>query len=290
MTIIVAVTYALHLIAFPSGLSAPSPQAAPVDPASTPSPRELFRKTFARLETYPIPPYTLIVSLWRVRPVSRPDREFDQISRYAIRYPDGTENASIVKTFKSLPVATVGSESVGLFATVLRPPPLVSMRQTPDDSGLKTIAVVAATYGDYRMELVGEDRIDGHVTEHVHLTPLRDLPKYNLRDLWIDAQTFDLRRAKFVFLGRPDDPLRNGATIAVDFGPAGRYWIVRHSKWFTVREDFDLTTLRVLTPAALPNWLFDQSEYDRHRRAGDVDPLEEILSPTPSPTVSPSGS
>jgi hypothetical protein len=125
------------------------------------------------------------------------------------------------------------------------------------------------------------------VTDHIHLTPLRDLPKYNLRDLWVDTQTFDLRRARFVFVGRPDDPLRNGATLAVDFGPAQQYWIVRHSKWSTVRYDYDLTTLRVVAPSTLPDWLFDRSAYDQHRKAGDLDPLDELLNPTPSPVATP---
>jgi len=209
------------------------------------------------------------------------------IWRYAIRYSDGTENESILKTFKKLPKATVTKASIGVFATVLRPPPVFDVPQAPDDSGLKTIAVVAATNADYQMDLAGEDTIDGHVTEHIRLTPLRNLPKYNLRDLWVDTQTFDLRRARFVFFGRPDDPLRNGATIAADFGPAQQYWIVRRSKWSTVRYDYDLTTLRVVTPSTLPDWLFDQSAYDQHRKAGELDPLEEILNPTPSPIVTP---
>ncbi len=252
------------------------------------SAHELFRRTFARLETYPIPPYAIDVSLWRVRTADNLHREFDFIWRYAIRYRDGTENESIVKTPKKLPEAKVVKASVGVFATVLRQPPVIDAPQAPDDSGLKTIAVVAATNADYQMDLAGEDTIDGHVTDHIHLTPLRELPKYNLRDLWVDRQTFDLRRARFVFFGRPDDTLRNGATIAVDFGPAQQYWIVRHSKWDTVRDDFDLTTLRVVTPSALPDWLFDQSAYDQHRKAGELDLLEEILNPLASPIVTPS--
>jgi hypothetical protein len=95
-------------------------------------------------------------------------------------------------------------------------------------------------------------------------------------------------RSQDSLVGRPDDPLRNGATITVDFGAAQQYWIVRHSTWSAVRYDYDLTTLRIVTPPALPDWLFDQSAYERHRRAGDLDPLDEILNPAPSPTATPS--
>lgn len=265
-----------------------TPSVESPSPAPTLSPRELFRRTFVRLETYSIPPYVLIESLWQVRPNSNLDnREFDVVWRYAVRDSDGAENASILKIARNLPTAYVGKKSIGLFATILRPPQPVEMPAPAEDSDLKTIAVVAATNSDYRMDLVGEETVDGHMTDHVRLTPLRNLPKYNLRDLWIDTQTFDLRRAAFVFLGRPDDPLRNGATITVDFGPAQQYWIVLRSTWFTARNIFKLTTIRVLIPTILPDWLFDQSAYDQHRKAGELDPLEELLNATSSPSPLP---
>ncbi|MGB8908928.1 MAG: hypothetical protein WCC84_09295 [Candidatus Cybelea sp.] len=266
----------------------PQPAESP-SPGPTLSPRELFHRTFTRLEKYPIPPYVLIVSLWQVRPSINPHNlELDFAWRYAIRDSDGRENAStwILNVGGFLPMASVVKESIGGFATILIPRRAVEASMPPGDSYLKTIAVVEATKADYRMDLIGEEAIDNHTTDRLRLAPLRNLPKYNLRDLWIDAQTFDLRRATFVFWG--DDRLRNGATITADFGPAQRYWIVLRSAWSNAKINFEETTIRVLTPSALPAWLFDQSVYDQHRNAGERDPLYEILNATPSPSPTPS--
>lgn len=266
----------------------PQPFESP-SPEPTLSPRDLFHRTFARLKTYPIPPYVLVASLWQVQPITNVhNHEFDVVWRYAIRDGDGSENASILNVAGYLPKANVGKKSIGVFATILKPPRPDAEPSSAEESDLKTIAVVEATLVDYRMHLVGTEVIESHVTDHIRLEPVRNPQKYNLRDLWIDAQTFDLRRATFVFWG--DDSLRNGASITADFGPAQQYWIVVRSSWCTVRYDFKLTTIRVVTPSTLPDWLFDQPSYDQHQRAHELDPLYEILNPTPLPSPTPSGS
>jgi hypothetical protein len=276
-----------------------------VDNFSTPAPltpRELFRKTFARLETYPLPPYAIWVTLWRVRTYDSHGgwSDHEALLRYAVRYRDGTENASTLVTPSPapssspasspsptpLPKAWVLPESVGLFATVLRPPvPASTPSPSPDTSGLETIAIVAATREDYRIDLVGTEMVEGHLTEHLRLSPVRNRPQYNLRDLWVDAQTFDLRKARFIFAQRPDDPQRNGATITVYFGAVLQYWIVTHSAWFQPfrAQAFDLSSLRVAFPPALPDWIFDQSAYDLKRNSGEPDLLGEILQDSAPP-------
>jgi hypothetical protein len=268
------------------------------------SPRELFQRTFARLATYPIPPYAIWLTSWHIRTYysDRAPSDHDALLRYAVRYSGGLENISIVRPSPTasasprpspspqpLPKAWVLGESIGLFATVLRPPvPAPAPSPSFDSSGLKTIAIVAATREDYRIDLVGSEMIEGHLTSHLRLTPIRDRPQYNLRDLWVDVQTFDLRKARFVFAQRPDDPMRNGATITVYFGAVLQYWIVTHSDWLLQRphasQAFSLATLRVAFPPALPDWIFDQSAYDRRRKAGEPDLLGEILSASKPPT------
>jgi hypothetical protein len=280
----------------PSGVTFRSP--APL------TPRELLARTFARLETYPIPPFAVWVTFWHVRTydLSGGSSARDTWLRYAVRDSDGIENISTPQPSPApssspaptpspatLPKAWVLGESIGLFATVLRPPvPAAAPSPSFNASGLKTIAIVAATREDYRIDLVGTEMIDGHVTEHLRLTPVRDRPQYNLRGLWVDAQSFDLRKARFVFAQRPDDPVRNGATINVYFGPVLQYWIVTHSDWLLNRphttQAFDLATLLVAFPPMLPDWIFDQSAYDRHQKAGEPDLLDEILKSVKPPS------
>lgn len=258
-------------------------------PTAGPSPRELFARTFERLQSYPIPPYAIYSTRWRVLAysVGQPP-EYDVFWRYAIRTSDGLENAASPQSEEWLPPATITNEYLGIFATILRAPaPIVSA--SPDTaSELKTIAVVAATREDYRIDLVSTENIDGNLTDHLRLTPLRSLPKYNLRDLWIDAQTFDLRRARFLIVRHPEKANWNGSAMTVDFGPALQYWIVMRENWFAGgpygSHLFDVATLRVAFPPTLPGWIFDQSAYDRRQKAGASDLLDKILTNAKPPT------
>jgi len=63
-------------------------------------------------------------------------------------------------------------------------------------SGLKTIAIVSTSARAYRISLVGVEP-DGNARDyHLSLQPVRDPLKYRLRDLWVDTQTYTLRRAR----------------------------------------------------------------------------------------------
>ncbi|HEY6485025.1 MAG TPA: hypothetical protein VIX83_01415 [Candidatus Cybelea sp.] len=61
-----------------------------------------------------------------------------------------------------------------------------------------------------------------------------------------------------------------------------------HSNWFAGgpygSHMFDVMTLRVAFPPTLPDWLFDQSAYDRHQKAGEPDILDKILNASKPPT------
>lgn len=63
-------------------------------------------------------------------------------------------------------------------------------------SGLKTIAVVTSAAREYRITLVGEDPVAGHLDYHLALQPLADPAKYRLRDAWIDEQSYDTDRLR----------------------------------------------------------------------------------------------
>jgi hypothetical protein len=268
----------------PAVNATPRPSAAP-----TLSPRVLFDRTFARLESYAIPPYVVYTTLWHMRSYSigQPP-EYDVIWRYAIREADDLENAASPQTEEWLPQAGISRAYLGLFASILRPPSPVASPSPDDTSGLKVIAVVAATRVDYQIDFVGSEKIDGHLSDHLRLTPLGDATKYNLRDLWVDTQTFDLCRARFIIAHYPGFPNFTGAAMTVDFGPALQYWIVMHESWTAGgprgTHSFDVTTLRVAVPPMLPDWIFNQSAYDRHQNAGDPDLLGSVLKASKPPS------
>lgn len=111
-----------------------NPSAAPTPlPNATLSPRELFSQTFKRLESYPIPPYVVYTTLWHVHAYStigQPAETYGTL-RYAIRESDQLENAATLQSDASpqigatdgwLPRASIRTEYLGLFASILRPP------------------------------------------------------------------------------------------------------------------------------------------------------------------------
>lgn len=256
-------------------------------PAQVLSPHEIFDHAFARLGTYPIPQYVVYTTVWHMLAFSS-GQPYDVVWRYAIREPGDLENAASPQAQRWLPQAGISKAYLGVFASILRPhEPAGSLPPEHDASGLKVIAVVAATRVDYRIDLVGTEKIERHVTYHLRLTPLRDALKYNLRDLWIDSETFDLRSARFVIAGYPGYPNFTGALMTVDFGPALQYWIVMHESWTAPgpwgSHSFEVTTLRVAFPQALPGWIFDQSAYDRRQKAGDPDLLDQVLNASGAP-------
>jgi hypothetical protein len=268
---------------------APNPTVTSLLPGAPLSPNSLFARTFARLETYPIPPYVIYTTRWHMQSYSMGQPpQYDVLWRYAIREADDLENAASPQSEEWLPQAGISKAYLGLFASILRPPAPITSSPTDDTSGLKVIAVVAATRVDYRIDLVGTERIDGRLTNHLRLTPLGDPLKYNLRDLWSDAETFDLRRARFIIANYPGFSNFTGAAMTVNFGPALQYWIVLHESWTAGSprgtHSFDVTTLRVAFPPELPDWIFDQSAYDRRQRTGAPDLLQNILDASKSPS------
>lgn len=84
-------------------------------------------------------------------------------------------------------------------------------------SGLKTIAIVSTSAHAYRISLVGIEPDGSGRDYHLSLQPVHDPLKYRLRDLWVDTQTYDVRR------------LRVGANFT-DNATESVPWIVRFAQ------------------------------------------------------------
>jgi hypothetical protein len=267
----------------------PTP-AAPAAPAA----QEIFHRTFARLGSYPLAPYTVWMDTWLTKrtdtrngaqPVSTVSQR-----RYAVRIADGAENQTIYPVAGSaLPPARVGMEFVGPFAFSLRRDQAhrgePSSLQPDIPEPLKVIAnVVAYPKPDYAIDSGAFETIAGHRVYHLRLHPLGNGRKHNLRDLWVDVDTFDLWKARFTSTYAPDRLLPESPTDAtVWFTPVGAYWVASRVVWNwddfqnAFAYDYDVSTERIAFPADLPDWLFDQRAYDRHVSAKDPDVLAPIL-------------
>jgi hypothetical protein len=263
-------------------------------PIATPAPQEIFHRTFARLESYPLAPYTVWMDTWLTKQTDtrnggQPSSTIAQL-RFAVRSADGAENRTIYPVQGSaLPPARIGTQFVGPFAFSLRRnqtyrgEPASLQPDIPEP--LKVIAnVVAYPKPDYAIDSGAIETLAGHRVYHLQLRPLTDGRKHNLRDLWVDVDTFDLWKAHFTSSYAPDQLLPESPTDAtVWFTPVGAYWVVSRAVWNWddfqdgFAFDYDVSTERITFPADLPGWLFDQRAYDQHAKAKNPDILAPIL-------------
>jgi hypothetical protein len=276
--------------AFASAIVAAHAQTTPADSADL-TPREIFVKAFQRLQTYFVPPYSIDASTWHIRGSSLGGDalgEADYTYRYAIRTSDGMENYTKYPVpGPKLPNATIVAPSsfLGPFAWALhpaRPSPEPQSMQPDIPPSLKTIASVIAYNPSYTITLVGHESIDRHDTYHLHLHPIGNPSKHNLRDLWVDVATFDLWKSRFVGVWQP-----GGAEtlVTASFMPAARSWIVKQAEWSygcggmsTGTCTYDLLKDRVVFLPSLPDWVFNEREYRQHVNAGETDFMQQFLS------------
>ncbi|HTA40073.1 MAG TPA: hypothetical protein VK760_13400, partial [Candidatus Acidoferrales bacterium] len=170
------------LVAF---ILAVSIDAAPAPAASaSPSPQQIFWQTFARLESYPIAPYTIWADTW-LRKQHDTRKSGDPVStitqfRYAVRSSDGAETYTFYPVAgTSLPPGRVGKQFLGPFAFILRPNRTQQAEPAPLQPDipepLKVIAnVVAYPKPAYAIESGPLETLAGHAVYHLRLRALAD--------------------------------------------------------------------------------------------------------------------
>jgi hypothetical protein len=265
--------------------------------ASAPTPQGIYAKAIGKVRTYATPAYAVWHSDWTVTTEDGVTTHHAQLM--AARTADGMEVVmglpeEMPGTHLNLPPGTFVGEAFSWpfawGAMGARPPGPHASETTmvPDLSAPAMIAHVTAREAPpYALELVGIEDAGERRAYHVRLRPLVDPERHNLRDLWIDAETFDVLVAHFVSRYSP----RPGATespsdVTEYFAMAAQYRIA----WrivFTydnqyVSERSDATIANVAFPASLPDWLFDQGLFDQQRRAGTPNILWDILNGEPA--------
>lgn len=144
---------------------------------------------------------------------------------------------------------------------------------SPDLSDLKVIAnVVSVAKPSYDIKLLGTDPLSGGGSAyHIALRPLFDPAKHNLRELWIDTSTYDIRRAVIQGEYRPvPSALLQQTYVQEDFGNVGGYWLVIHHVWTYAdpfsgtKYQYNATSVQMRFPPAVPSWLFDEREFRAH--------------------------
>jgi hypothetical protein len=264
------------------------------------SPASIYHKALLRLRSYPLPAYTVESTTWRITTYIDGVRGDTSKAkhRYAFRTSDRLENSSSGEESNGrLPQAWVTPSFFGPLAWSLQPAAsqAKSIQLAPDVSDLKVIASVTATVKpDYLISMIGYEEVENHRTYHLKLEPRVDGDRHNLRDLWVDTTTFDIWKGHYASrYSTTGFGYMSPTEVTSVFAPIGRYWIAMSSMWsytpaFGNVAYVYMTTLdKIAFPSTLPEWLFDQDEYNRHEKARDVDVIDEILNPTsPSPLPS----
>lgn len=270
-------------------IASPSPA-----PSSTPAPQEIFDRTFERLASYPVAPYALMVVKFLGRGAALvpgiDGTDFQYVGRYAFRSSDGAENAALfVPNAKALPDANVYlNQPYGPFVWSIRRANINAPDEPPVPdvpSPLKTIGhVVTYAPPKYAITNAGIETVNGHAAYHLHLNPLSDPRRHNLRELWVDPATFDLWKATFDGTYHPLPGTADGpSTFTSEFKAVGPFWINVHQYWTWTdfqgehSWNFERDTYVMMFPDAIPDWIFDQNAYDLHRHAGDADVLDAML-------------
>lgn len=140
--------------------------------------------------------------------------------------------------------------------------------QAPAPSGIPLIgsvnAAYEAEYAPLSLDLTGGEY-------HLRLRPLRDPRRNRVRELWVDAQTFAIRRAvvtdRLFILGGP--VFEGNDTI--DMGTVDGFPVITHVHSRTDFDansgdglDVDYTFSGIGFARALPDWYFEPSSYGEH--------------------------
>jgi hypothetical protein len=168
----------------------------------------------------------------------------------------------------------------------------------PDLSDLKTIGIVSTVSKPfYNVRLVGIDPLaSGGNAWHLRLDATSDPMKHNIRELWINAQTYDIMTAVLEGTYRPNpSAMRSHTYVQEDFGQVGSYWLMIHSIWTYVRPGFEsgrsqyeATALEMRFPEDIPSWFFDEAQFRAHLK--EVPAALEWPIVQPSPDASPAAS
>ncbi|HYW53211.1 MAG TPA: hypothetical protein VFF00_07435 [Candidatus Elarobacter sp.] len=132
-------------------------------------------------------------------------------------------------------------------------------------SPLPEIGRVSALDGDYRAVRVARD---GELL-HLWLVPKSDPERNRLDEMWVDARTYDLRRAlvrDHLYLGLSGQSLEDEFDVRFTPGPGGLPLITSiHGRTAGDQFETDYTFKDVRFPDVLPDWYFAPKQYGLHR-------------------------
>jgi hypothetical protein len=269
--------------------------------AQTPEPRapltgdQILARAKTVFRAYPRPPFVAYTLVRRDRHNGYPDFENSYTLKLWCRTADRSALARKVwngKAYGSLENLIVmfdkavdpGPPTADMFEKRLfgaqsarrdaRPAPAVSPEtrapaaaEAPSDlpTTLPEIGRVGARDGDYRVVRTARD---GELI-HLWLVPKSDAERNRLDEMWVDARTYDLRRARVrdhLYFGITGQSIEEEFDVRFTPGPGGLPLITSiHGQTQYGQYETDYTFADVTFPAEMPEWYFEPKQYGAHR-------------------------
>jgi hypothetical protein len=264
----------------------PRPSIRPTSsPTPTPTPRasltpdEILLRAEDVLRANPDPPYT-VYKMHEVFVHHGKRHEYDYQVWYRSDGKGLMQNLAPGRrgkneTFFGYPFPSAPDNNILLYATpppqTAAPPPVGT--PAPGSSAVP-ITMHEHVSGDryYVVSYVGLENYDGHSVYHLALRPVKDENKHPWKDLWVDVDTFQVRKAHADASGNAG-PLSGRAIADVEFAPIGNYWMVKQASAdaegrFGIISDsghYEYYFSDFGFPNTLPDWYFNETDFDRHK-------------------------
>lgn len=263
----------------PSPRNSPTPTPRPVESLT---PDQILSRTEATLRRNPDPTY-IVYKMREVFVHHGKTHDYNYQVWYrndgkGLMQDTGPGRRGKNETFFGYPFPSAPDNNILLYATPpprIPPPPPVGTSAPGSASGSPAPILTHETVsGDryYVVSLTGIENYEGHTVYHLTLRAVRDENKHPWKDLWVDAQNFQVWKAH-ADAGGNVGPLSGRAAADVEFAPVGNYWMVKqasadgeghlgfisdsgHYEYYF--SDFDF-------PITLPDWYFDEAAFNRHR-------------------------
>jgi len=157
------------------------------------------------------------------------------------------------------------------------PMPVVITAPSPDSSGHTSppvIGVQAVTANRfYSVSLAGVEDYQGHSVYHLSLLPQPNVDEkaHPWKDLWVDAQTFEVWKAHARASGTKG-PLSGAIEGTAEFEPVNGFWLLSHVTGYgeghlgfiSDSGQYEYYFSGFDFPDSLPDWYFDPDKFRHH--------------------------
>jgi hypothetical protein len=256
--------------------------AVTADPTPTPDALTVLRKAEAVARANPDPAYTVYdmheIFIHHGRQFTYDYHVWYRSDGHALMQNVATDRSGHHEQHFGYPFPFAPDINILLYATPApTTAPHVVVTPTPNASGstspplISVQAITASRY--YTVTLVGLEDYQGHSVYHLALQPLPNVDErsHPWKDLWVDAQTFEVWKAHARAAGT-NGLLSGSIEGTAEFEPVGAFWLLAHASgsgegrmgFVSDSGQYEYFFSGFDFPDSLPDWYFDPDLFRHH--------------------------